>query len=409
MIRHNGLWALIRAAVTLALALVIVGVPPSLAQAQEPDIFADDDAPGMAEEDAPDGAEVGDEPKAQEVEPLSQSEANQRMRDYVGSSNTKITINQVVQEMVDDLTADLKGLNMAAISPMAIRGVATTPNLSASYADWLHSQLVNSIARHARINVKRCISCGALTTQVDGEEWVVSLGHTTQEELAQVAKKLGVIAFLDVYLAYDPGANTVSMSVQIYRATDSKVLWSETYMSDATTAAVLRSGERLQTREEAYTELVRKIQQKPYYGYQLTVGMGVIPYDSPTAGALTGIQIGGRIYEKFGEDKRMLYGLHGESFIKLGENAIAGAFVGALGQYQINEPNLNDPIYRVGGIVQGFIAGSEGNSVAIEANAEAIFQFRLGASVGLMYFRPVDFAGSQLGGFGGKARFLFNW
>ena len=235
------------------------------------------------------------------------------------------------------------------------------------------------------------------------------MGHVTQEELAAEAKKLGVIAYLDAYVSFDPGANTVSMSVQIYRASDSKILWSETYMSDATTAAVLRSGDRLQTREEAYRELVRKIEQKPYYGYQLTLGMGFIPYDSATSPMLSGIMIGGRIYEKFGEDKRLLYGLHGESFLNFGENAIAGAFVGALAQYQINEPNLNDPIYRVGGLVEGFIAGQEGNSVAIEANAEAIFQFRLGASVGLMYFRPVQFAGADLGGFGGKVRFLFNW
>ncbi len=411
--KTNGLILLVRALLTLVMASAIIAAPLSSASAQEPDLFGDDDAPGMSDDDALGddelGANVGDEPKAQEVEPLSRAEANQRMRNYVGSSASKITINQIVQEMVDDFTADVKKLNLAAISPMAIRGVATTPNLTPSYSDWVHSQLINSIARHARLNVKRCISCGALTTELDGDEWVVSLGQTTQEELAEVAKNLGVIAFLDVYLAYDPGANTVSMSVQIYRATDGKVLWSETYMSDATTAAVLRSGERLQTREEAYEELVRKIQEKPYYGYQLTIGMGVIPYDSPSAGSLTGIQIGGRIYEKFGEDKRLLYGLHGESFIKIGENAIAGAFVGALGQYQINEPNLNDPIYRVGGLVQGFIAGSEGNSVAIEANAEAIFQFRLGASLGLMYFRPVTFAGSQLGGFGAKARFLFNW
>lgn len=409
---------LTRGLALLMLAMACMLAMPAIATAQEPDIFGDggdapagqdEELPGMASggEEVPEG--VGAEPRAEEVAPLSQSEANQRMRDYVASNKEKITINTIVEEMIDDFTADAKELNLAAISPMAIRGVAVTPNLSSGFADWIHSQLINNIARHAQIKVKRCISCGALTTRLDGDEWVVAMGHVTQEELAAEAKKLGVIAYLDAYVSFDPGANTVSMSVQIYRASDSKILWSETYMSDSTTAAVLRSGDRLQTREEAYRELVRKIEQRPYYGYQLTVGMGFIPYDSATSPMLSGIMIGGRIYEKFGEDKRLLYGLHGESFLNFGDNAIAGAFVGALAQYQINEPNLNDPIYRVGGLVEGFIAGQEGNSVAIEANAEAIFQFRLGASIGLMYFRPVQFAGADLGGFGAKARFLFNW
>ncbi len=387
-----------------ALALTVLCVGSVSASAQEPDIFGDEQGGGSE-----DVEEVGDEPRAQEVEPLSNAEASQRMRAYVSTNKSQITIHQIVSEMVDDFTADVKDLNLAVVSPMAIRGVAVTPNLSAAFGDWVHSQMVNNIARHAKIKIKRCISCAALTTKLDGDEWVVQMGHVTQDELAEEARKLGVIAYLDAYVSFDPGANSVSLSVQIYRASDSKILWTETYMSDSTTAAILRSGDRLQTREEAYAELVRKIEQKPYYGYQLTLGMGFIPYDSATSPMLSGIMVGGRIYEKFGEDKRLLYGLHGESFLNFGANAIAGAFVGALAQYQINEPNLNDPIYRVGGLVEGFIAGQEGNSVAIEANAEAIFQFRLGASLGLMYFRPVTFAGADLGGFGGKVRFLFNW
>ena len=386
---------------------------PARLHAQEPDLFGEEqaEAPPPGDEDVQlEEDDVDEQVRAEEMEPLSRNEANQRMRDYITSGQEKITINQIIQEMIDDFTVDAKDLNLAVISPMAVRGVAVTPNLSSSYADWIQSQLINSTARHANIQVKRCISCGALTTKLEGDEWVVSLGHTTQRELAEEAQRLGVIAYLDVYVSFDPAANIVSMSVQIYRAHDSKILWTETYLSDATTAAVLRSGDRLQTREEAYRELNRKIQEKPYYGYQLLFGYGAIPYDSATVSVQTGIMLGARLYERFGQDKRLLYGIHGESFFSFGLSPIAAGFIGAIAQYQINEPNLNDPTYRVGGIIEGFIAGGGGgNSFAVEFNAEAIFQFRLGASLGLMYFRPVDFAGAQLGGLGGKARFMFNW
>ena len=104
-----------------------------------------------------------------------------------------------------------------------------------------------------------------------------------------------------------------------------------------------------------------------------------------------------------------MYGFHGESFINIGANPILGGFLGATMQYQINEPNLNEPIYRAGGIVEGFIAGSEGNSFALEAVAEAIFQYRFGASVSLMYFMPTRFGNADLGGVGFKARAVLNW
>ena len=141
--------SLLRALGALMLTVVCALTAPAPVMAQEPDIFGDEgggapageeDLPGMEEEDGGDDVpEVGDEPRAQEVEPLSQNEANQRMRDYVASNSDKITINQIVGEMIDDFTADAKELNLAAISPMAIRGVAVTPNLSSGFADLVHS------------------------------------------------------------------------------------------------------------------------------------------------------------------------------------------------------------------------------------------------------------------------------
>lgn len=343
-------------------------------------------------------------------EEVTQKEVDRRVRDYIATGTHKITVHQIVQEMIDDFVADVGKLNVAVVSPVAMRGVALTPNLSGAFGMWVEAEMINALSKHSDMRVKRCVSCQALRTRMEGDDWIVSLGHVTQEELAETARKLGVRAYIDAYISYIPGANVVSMNVQIYRATDGKILWTETYQSDATTAAILRSGDRVLTRDEARAELLRKIEARPYYGYQVTAGFGVIPYASPTASSLGGLMIGGRLYEKFGQDRRWLFGLHGESFINVSElNPILGSFLGGTVQYQLNQPNLNQPIYRVGGIAQGFIAGNEGNSFAIEALAEAIFQFRLGASLGVMYFRPTTFAGFDLGGVGFKGRVIFNW
>ena len=163
----------------------------------------------------------------------------------------------------------------------------------------------------------------------------------------------------------------------------------------------------------ARAELVRKIEQRPYYGYQVLAGAGYIPFTPGVPGqnaGLPGFLAGGRIYEKFGADKRLLYGFHGEFFGNFDPvNGIAGGFVGAAFQYQLNDPNLNDPTIRVGGAALGFLAGQEGNTFALEATADVVLQFRFGLSVAAFYMLPVDFAGGTLGGPGAKARFLINW
>ena len=288
--------------------------------------------------------EEAEQPRVEEQRAMSRRQVDRRVRDYIRSGTGKITIYQVVEEMVDDFIADVSDLNQAALSPVAVRGVGLTPNLSSAFGSWVESQLITAVMTHSDVRVKRCVSCGALRTRLDGDDWVVSKGFVTQEELAREARDLGVNTYLDAHVAYVPGANIVSLNVQIFRASDGKVLWAETYRSDATTAAILRSGDRVLTRDEARAELVRKLEQRPYYGYQLLVGAAYIPYDSPTTSALGGAVIGGRIYEQFGEEKRLLYGLQATSFLNLSEqNRLIGGFFGAAFQYQLNEPNLNRP------------------------------------------------------------------
>jgi hypothetical protein len=403
------------ARLTLALALIlwacVLGTPSALAQGDEPAL------PGRATQPARDAQPAEDvDPdgvRTQRAQKVPAREVNRRVREYVNSSEDKITIHQIVQEMVDDFLADTRDLQIAAVSPLAIRSVGLSPNLSGAFGQFVEAELSNAMAKHSDIRVKRCIACGSLRTLVDGDDLVVALGQVDQAELAAIAKEIGVVAFADAFVSYVPGANVVSMNVQIYRASDGKILWSETYQSDATTAAILRSGDRVLTRDEARAELVRKIEQRPYYGYQVLAGAGYIPFTPGVPGqnaGLPGFLVGGRIYEKFGADKRLLYGFHGEFFGNFDPvNGIAGGFVGAAFQYQLNDPNLNDPTIRVGGAALGFLAGQEGNTFALEATADVVLQFRFGLSVAAFYMLPVDFAGGTLGGPGAKARFLINW
>jgi TolB-like protein len=389
----------------LLLWLVLIWFAPMTSLAQEPGI---DDDPDNFTPRMRDGGQPGEREQFRRTEEVPQRVVNQRMRDYIESGNSRITVYRIVEEMIDDFIADSKDLNIAAISPVAIRSVGLSPNLSRAFGDWAQAEMTTAINRHTDIRIKRCVACNSLKTRLEGDDWVVQLGLVEQRELREEGQRLGVVAFLDAFISYVPGANIVSMNVQIYRADDGKVIWSETYRSDATTAAILRTGDRILTRDEARAELVRKIEQRPTYGYTAWLGAGFLQY-SGAAGNISALAPGIRLYEMFGEDQRYLFGIFAEGFLNFSSNPITGAFIGGSLQYQINEPNLNDVIMRAGGSVAGFLAGTEGNSFALEGTFDIIMQFRLGAGVSLMYFVPTEFAGADLGGFGAKARLTFNF
>lgn len=353
-------------------------------------------------------AELRQEVAEDAVDPRVE-EINESVEKQVISGQGSIHLYQLVEEMTDDLVVDLRDLNLAAVSPVAMRRMGLSPNLSAAFGDFVESTVVSEISNATKLRVKRCVACSSLRSRIEGGDWVVTLGMTQHEDFRREAEALGVKAFLDLRFAFYPGVNIAALNVEVIRAEDGAVMWAETYRSDSSTAAILRSGDRVESRKERLLELERKLDARPYYGHIVYGGGTYIPYDSD-AGSISGMAMGYRIYEKFGEDRRWLFGVGAEGFANFSEdNALLGSFVGATLHYQLTEPNLNSVTVRTGPSLYGFFAGTEGNSAALEWGVDAIMQFRLGVGASAFYFVPTEFAGADLGGLGFKGRVTFNW
>jgi hypothetical protein len=366
------------------------------------------EAPGMSAR-GDGGGEVEDvEAKKPPTEKERKSKIEKALERQIQSGQKSVHIYQLVEEMVDEAVADVRGLRMSAVSPAAVRKIGLTPNLSKQFGEFVEATLVSAVANQTKMTLKRCRACDAMRSRVEDGDWVVSLGMTRQEQLREEAERLGVTTFLDTRFSYFPGANIVAMQLELIRAEDGAVLWSETYRSDSTTAAILRSGDRVKSRKERVDELERRIERQPKYGHKVYMGTSHIPYDSPQGG-ISGAALGYRIYEKFGSSLRWRYGIGAEGFANFSSNPLLGSFVGATVQYDVIGNDLNKPTLRTGPTVAGFFAGQEGNSAAFEWTLDVVLQFRLGAGVSMMYFVPTEYAGSDLGGFGYKARVSFNW
>ncbi len=320
-----------------------------------------------------------------------------------------VHIYQLVEEMVDDLTEDLRSLNPTVVSPMAFQGLHLTPNLSASFGTFVEGTILAAVAGQTNHDIKRCVACRALHTRAEDDVWVIRMGMVRQEDMQSEAEKLGVVTFLRAALSWFPRANVVALQAEVVRALDGAVLWSEVYRSDASTAAILRTGTRIQTREERVLELERKLARRPYYGYRVWGGAARIPYDRPE-GSLNGVSAGIQIFERFGEDNRWLYGITADGFMRIATDIpLLGAFaLGAL-QYEIFPPNLNNIVIFTGPALGGFLAGTEGNSVVAEWTVDVVLNMRLGGGASIFYFRPVEFVGRDLGGVGAKLRASATW
>lgn len=397
---------------TLTMALCL-GLP-SLGASQEVSPGAAEESGESAQtgadaEGADEELEVREVPETAEARRQRALEVKQSIRQQIESSQGEVHLYQIVDEIVDELAADVTKLNPSVVSPMAMKPVGLSSNLSKQFGQVVDATIVTTLANQTNLVVKDCVACGALRSRVEGGDWVVTSGLVSQDNYSREAERLGVKTFLDARFSFFPNADIVTLQVKLIRAEDGAIVWGETYRSDSTTAAILRTGDRVLSRAERVKELERLIERQPDYGYRIHLGGSYIPYDSPNGGIFGGAA-GGLFYEKFGADQRWIFGLGGDAFFNPSEqNALVGGFLGVHVLYNLFGVNLVEPDYFVGGSVEGFLAGTEGNSVAFSGLFDVIFAQRLGVGASVMYFVPVTFAGQDLGGLGFKMRASMNW
>lgn len=319
-----------------------------------------------------------------------------------------VAIMELVEDTVDDLVADLAKLDAAQLSPLAVRSIELSPNLKSGFARHLEARVVAAVAQGTKIRQVHCAACRAMRSRVEDGHWVVSMGPVNQADLRRLGEELAVRSFLELDFAYSEVTNQITTLVRLVRASDGTILWSESYDSDGTTAALVRGSDRAQTRDERRAELQRLIDKQPYFGQSATVGVVWMPTKFPDK-ALAPTFLGGyRLYEKFGPDRKWQFGLQLEAAFEP-DTPISGAFIGGQIYRQITADSLLLPDLKVGGGAGGFLAGSEGNTGWFEVGAELMLKFRFSAGLSAFYMIPAKYLTSELGGLGFKARFNFVW
>jgi hypothetical protein len=332
-----------------------------------------------------------------------------------------LSFDQLLDELLAELTVRLGRLPRADISPLALRSVQLSSNLAPELEETIAIRVNAALASIAGLTQVECAACFAVRSRIDKETWVVSRGVVDAAEVREVAREIGAQAFLDVrleYLEVQP-EEKLALTVRLVRGATSSILFAERLMSDQTTAALARSGHLAQSAEDRRAELEAMLLGRPHYGHAAIVGNLRVPYKSKTFdGMISGISVAYRLYEMFGDRRANLFGLQMEGFIdptlkpdKKGKvPAAGGLFTGTYLRSLVSD-DLRLPVVRVGFNAGGFIGGNLGNTVVAGAALEVLLRFRLAINASVLYVVPtkVEELDGTLGGLSYRLGGSFNW
>jgi hypothetical protein len=218
---------------------------------------------------------------------------------YLAPNAALIDANDVLDEMLDELAADVARLGIGRMGPILLERVRLSDNLNPDFAPVLEARLAASIARAAEVALLRCAECWATRGRLENGAWVVSRGVNRKEDVSAVARKYAARTLLTVALTLLQEPTTLAMDVELVRADDSSIAFAEQYRMDPETALLYRGVDRTQSRFQRLKELQDRIDQRPRFSHAVDLGvMGLSSSGSFTWGAL------GRyaLTEQFGEN-----------------------------------------------------------------------------------------------------------
>jgi hypothetical protein len=335
---------------------------------------------------------------------------NEHLVEDMNATTGEVTLGQIIDEILADVISEIDTRSPKLFTPMAIRQIALGANVNPSYAKKLQAHIVAQIHAGTKVKMVQCVECEVVRTRLEGKQWVVTKGITTTEEMRAIADKLGIKSFMDVAFGFDPETAVLEMDFRVIGAQDGHILWSETFRADETTPMLMRSSEAPQKRKDRLHDLEMLLEGRPYYGYVATAGFMIIPYNDPTFGDIYGATAGYRIYERFGVERRVMFGLDLTGFLNI--QKLAGGVISAGSWWIPIRPDFINPELRLGAKAGAFVAGSAGNAAVFQLGAEVILRYRFGLYAYVLFMTKSTYPQNsmfEIGGVGGATGMSFNW
>ena len=323
----------------LAFALLAEATPPG---SKDDAATPASPAPGSAsaaqksqpQPDVPEGSEI----KARQ-RPESPVAATEK---YVAPNASFVDANDVLDEMLDELAADVARLGPARVGPILLERVRLSDNLNPDFAPVLEARLAASVARAAEVALVRCAECWATRSRLENGAWVVSRGVNRKEEIETLARKYAARTLLTVALTLLDEPSTLAMDVELVRADDSSIAFAEQYRLNPETALLYRGVDRTQSRFRRLKELQDRIDQRPRFSHTIDLGVMALP----SSGSLNWGGLGRyTLTEQFGDHGSGEAGIEAGGYVDT--STFSAGLVGGVLRLRLNAANLFAPDVRL--------------------------------------------------------------
>ena len=320
------------------------------------------------------------------------------------TSGETVNASDVVDEMLDELAADVAKLGGPRVGPLLLQRIQVSDNMNPEYASILEARLASAIYRAANIALIVCHECFALKSRLENGSWVVSRGITGRDQLKEVARKYGAQTMLAVSLSLQDRPNSMAMDVEMVRAEDSSIAFAENYRLDAGRALLYRGADTAQAREARLQQIEDRLNQRPHL--QTAAELGFMRVDSDQ-GAIWGGTGRFILTEPFAD--RFSAGLSLGGF--LNTTTLAGGILGGVFQARIGDPAFDAPEWSLVINPGMLITGNAGNAMLLLGGLRLLGGVRLAlhADVGYLASFQINNKGATYGGLVTELGVSFVW
>lgn len=138
--------------------------------------------------------------------------------------------NDVLYDLLNEFSYDLKTNQLQALKNVSIRKIALSETIPKTYQTYLESLVTERFRLHSKIRIIECTSCKIKRSAVENGKLVITSPINNPTELDALANQLGVDIWLDVALLYQESGMLLA-----FNAFDSKtkeLIWTKTYNSE---------------------------------------------------------------------------------------------------------------------------------------------------------------------------------
>lgn len=320
-------------------------------------------------------------PGAKESEPKKAY----RVERFLESSRTEVNAADAVDELIDELAADLARIGAVQVSPILIDRIQLSTNIAAEFAPLFETRLTSALQRATHVSISKCLECRATRGRVENSAWVLTRGATQLDELKQWAANYGAKTVLSVALSLRDDGSAIALDAELLRPENAAVIFSEGYRFNADDTLLYRSADRAQYREQRLRDLQDRLEGRPHYGYGLQMGVMYVPIkpDGGERELVRGLSGGVRFFEQFGDQRQFNAGFQIGGF--LNDTKLAGAMLSTGVLWRVTAESGYRPALSVGSMVGAFITGTAGNSFYGSLLLEVRFLHRIGLQASVTY------------------------